>query len=138
MNLLSEAEVNIIVCILTNSLKLLKEKIVRFDLQKLLKWTQNIMTIIYSVTNISKNLLKAVKFCNIFKIYFEENFIEQLIDILITLSEIGLFSHIDLLYSKIDESSINIKSIIFRSLFNCVVFIKSIRDAEKNSMVNYF
>ena len=93
------------------------------------------MTIIYSVSNISNNLLKVVKFCNISRVYFEENFIEELIEILYVLSEMGLFSHIDLLYGKIDESSINVKSIIFRSLYNCVILIKSIREAEKNSMV---
>jgi hypothetical protein len=135
LNLLSEAEVKIVVSIFSNSLKLLKDKIINFDIEKLLKWTQNVMTIIYSVTNISNNILKEVKFCNVFKFYFEENFIEELIEILNTLSEIGLFSQIDLLYGKIDENSINVKSIIFRTLFNCVILIKSIREADKNSMV---
>jgi len=138
LNLLSETEAKIIVCIFTNSLKLLRTKLHSFDIHKLLKWTQNIMTIVYTVTNISNNLLKSqVKFCNFLKLFFEENFVEELIEVLVFLSEIGLFENIDLQYGKIDEKSINVKSIIFRSLYNCVILVKAIREIEKNSMVNY-
>jgi hypothetical protein len=138
LNLLSETEAKIIVCIFTNSLKLLRTKLNSFDIHKLLKWTQNIMTIVYNVTNISNNLLKTqVKFCNFLKLFFQENFVEELIEVLVFLSEIGLFENIDLQYGKIDENSINVKSIIFRSLYNCVILVKAIREAEKNSMVNH-
>lgn len=138
IKMLSENELKIIVCIFTSSIKLLRTKIINFDIQKLLKWTQNIMTIIYSVANISNNIPKIDNnFSNLFKYFYQENFVEEIIELLNALSEIGLFSQIDLLYGKIDENSINVKSIIFRSLYNCVILIKSIREAEKNSMVKF-
>ncbi len=94
------------------------------------------MTIIYSITNLSNKIFNAIKLYKISKIFLEEKFSDELINFLFVLNDRDLFSEIDNHFGKIDEISINVKSIIFRCLYNCIILIKSLRESEENSMVN--
>jgi len=133
---LGENEYGIIINIFTDSLKLLMGKILSFDMEKLFKWTKNIMTLIFSISNTSNNLLKILKCTStISKIFVEKKLSEEIIEILSLLNEKGFFSNFDILYGKIDEFSLNIKSTVFRCLYSCVILIKAIRENDKNSIV---
>jgi len=136
INLLTEDEIKITINIFLNSIRLLKEKILNFEISKVFKSLQNIMTIIYSITNLSNKIFNAIKLYKISKIFLEEKFSDELINFLFVLNDRDLFSEIDNHFGKIDEISINVKSIIFRCLYNCIILIKSLRESEENSMVN--
>lgn len=120
-------------------MKLLKNKINNFvDKQKIFKWIQNILTIIYTISNMSFNLLKisdTILQRKIYKILHEENISDDLIFVLSAINDKDVYSNIDLYYNSIDENVLNVKSIIFRSLYNAIILIRAIKDNERNSMV---
>ena len=71
----------------------------------------------------------------IYKILHEENISDDLIFVLSAINDKDVYSNIDLYYNSIDENVLNVKSIIFRSLYNAIILIRAIKDNERNSMV---
>lgn len=138
LNFFKENDIKIAINLFNSSLKLLNGKLNCFDIIKLLKYAQNIFTLMYSISNILNNLLKNNKSNNIYNvknILITEKLLDELIEVLSTIHDKGLFNDFDLQYAKIDKNSIHLKSLIFRSLLNCIILIKTIRDSDKKSMV---
>jgi hypothetical protein len=113
-----------VITIFSNSFLLLRNKIISIDISKLVNWSINILTNIYTIVNIINNINKIflddAYFCN------EKRICEILIEIYFTLYEKNLYPNLNK-YNLHFSCLINTKMMIFRSLFHSITLIKNLR-----------
>lgn len=121
-----------IIAIFACAFQLIKTKIGLLDTPKTSKWFFSLMTIIYTMANIINNFNSKLK--DISKLCVEKKISEGVIDIFFTLYEKKLLSSVDNKNEKFDGNSLNNKIMLFRTLFHCIILIKTLNEYDTASM----
>jgi hypothetical protein len=126
--LLNKNDYSDLINLFSCALVLMKNKITHSDTEKIYKWISNMITIIYTIVNLVNSLLKNSDYFNLIeKLCWENKLVDLLIDVFSSFLEKTIFSHLDRYYDRLDINSINLKSLIMRTMFHTVNLIKSLK-----------
>lgn len=124
------------ICIFSNAVKFIKEKIAILDFVRCIKSMHNYLSHLYTICNIINNI-NTKNAENAYKVCIKENFTQMLIECLNAISEKKIFQQIDNAYDKFDTNSVNLKTIIFRTLFHCMTLIQTLKGIKNDILVKY-
>ena len=134
---ISDDEFIEIITIFSLALQFMRNKIVLTDFMKLTRWVNNMMLHLYTICQIinTTNQKSLARFINLF---MDKKITEWIIECLNALEERNLFVGIDAAYQDSDIALINVKVMIFRSLFHCINLIKNFKDLHPATIVFTF
>ncbi len=123
-----------IITIFSLALQFMRNRILLTDFMKLTRWVNNMMLHLYTICQIinTTNHRSLTRFINFF---VEKKITEWIIECLFALDERNIFVGIDAAYQDNDVALINVKVMIFRSLFHCLNLIKNFKDLHPVTLV---
>lgn len=134
----SEEEYIEAISIFANALLFLRNKIILMDSDRISRWLCNLFTHMYTISNLINNF-KSTLLQKLANSIYEKKVSELMVECLAVLHDKKIFSHIDNFFNNdvLDFNLINIKIMIFRTLYHCLALIKSIKDIMPNSIPKY-